>query len=171
MIITKATRDDLFEFSKIENDIFGEDSFGVFLLEQYLRRNIIFHKIVDPSDSKIIGFVIVVEIINVEGSDRILADFLKVNGIKTKKTAHLVNLLIRKEYWYRKIGTKLLQHVLSELEKLKFEHIKLEVNTSNSTAINLYRKFMIHKSISNAAPPAAFVPTRLASHTPLWLAT
>ncbi len=142
MIITNANRDDLVEFSQMEENIFGVDSFGLSLLEQYLYDNLLFQKIVDPADLTIIGFTIVAKKGETETSSKIVDEFLKKNNLKYDKIAHLVNFLIRKDYWNHKIGPRFLDEVIVELKKIGYIGVILEVNTDNLRAIRLYEKKM-----------------------------
>ena len=140
MIIINANRDDLIEFSRMEQEIFGVDSFGLSLLEQYLNSNLLFQKIVDPVNLNIIGFTIVAIRGETETSSQIVSDFLMKNNLKYDKIAHLVNFLIRKDYWNHKIGRRFLDEVIVELKKMGYTSVILEVNTDNKRAIRLYEK-------------------------------
>ena len=140
MIITNANRDDLIEFSQMEEDIFGVDSFGLPLLKQYLNNNLLFQKIIDPANLTIIGFSIVTIRGETETSSKIVTEFLEKNNLVYDKIAHLVNFLIRKDYWNYKIGPRFLDEVIVELKKIGYTCVILEVNTDNKRAIRLYEK-------------------------------
>jgi len=140
MIIANANRDDLIEFSQMEEDIFGVDSFGLLLLKQYLNNNLLFQKIIDPADLTIIGFTIVTIRGETETSSKIVTEFLEKNNLVYEKMAHLVNFLIRKDYWNQKIGPRFLDKVIVELKKIGYTCVILEVNTDNKRAIRLYEK-------------------------------
>ena len=90
MIITNANRDDLVEFSQMEENVFGVDSFGLSLLEQYLYDNLLFQKIVDPADLTIIGFTIVAKRGETETSSKIVNEFLKKMTIILEKQKKLM---------------------------------------------------------------------------------
>ena len=52
-----------------------------------------------------------------------------------------MNLVVKKSARNLGIGSLLLKHLFSELEKQKITTIHLEVASNNSTAIHLYQKF------------------------------
>ncbi len=54
--------------------------------------------------------------------------------------AHIMNIAIKKEHRRKKLGTKLLEYLISYAENEKKDSITLEVNEQNIPAINLYKK-------------------------------
>jgi ribosomal protein S18 acetylase RimI-like enzyme len=134
MRIEPVSNIDLIPLSHIERDMFGEDAFGVFLLHHYLQEHIFFHKIVSEND-EIIGFGIVAElntaILNPHELN-FITDFLP------SKIAHLIDFVIRKQYWSQGYGKKLLSHFENQLVNEKFDYFFLEVNSKSNRAVNFY---------------------------------
>lgn len=61
----------------------------------------------------------------------------------TNRMAHRANLGISvlKKYWNQKIGTKLMEAIISYCKEHKIEQIDLEVRCDNIGAISLYKKY------------------------------
>ena len=57
------------------------------------------------------------------------------------ETANILNIVVNPEYRRNKIGTHLINNMLSNLCNKNIENIMLEVNENNISAINLYKKF------------------------------
>lgn len=54
---------------------------------------------------------------------------------------HITNIVIKKEYRNKKIGTKMLEELIKIAKKRKIKNITLEVNINNKIAIQLYNKY------------------------------
>lgn len=134
MKIEPATRNDFFTFAEIEKSIFGDDAFGVYILEEYFNRNVLFPKIIDPNTSTIIGFAIVTN----EKASSIHDSVMKKVKYDVYRCSHLVNFVLRKEFWGKGIGKNLMSYIIDETEKLGFSYMILEVNVKNKRAIGLY---------------------------------
>jgi len=57
------------------------------------------------------------------------------------ETVNILNIVVKPEYRRKKIGSLLLDNMISSLCNKKVDHILLEVNEFNISAINLYKKF------------------------------
>ena len=57
------------------------------------------------------------------------------------ETVNILNIIVNPEYRRMKIGTYLMNNMLSSLCNKNIENIMLEVNANNQNAINLYKKF------------------------------
>lgn len=57
------------------------------------------------------------------------------------KTAHILNISVKKEYQGCGIGSKLLDFLLNKLQHYGVKSVILEVRVDNIKAINLYKKF------------------------------
>ena len=57
------------------------------------------------------------------------------------ETVNILNIVVNPNHRRKKIATKLLDSMLSDLCNKNIEHIMLEVNEKNIEAINLYKKF------------------------------
>ncbi|MHA1110751.1 MAG: GNAT family N-acetyltransferase [Promethearchaeota archaeon] len=138
MSIKPVQNDDLIHLSRIEKELFEEDAFGVFLLFHYLQNHLLFQKIIKDSD-EIIGFGIIsrlnTDVLNPHEMDYVNS-LLKDN----KKIAHLVDFAIRTQYWNKGYGSILLQHFIKTLFKEGYDFLYLEVDSSNTRAVQFYKK-------------------------------
>ncbi|MCP4761557.1 MAG: GNAT family N-acetyltransferase [archaeon] len=141
MIIKPASRKDLFEFSAIEKEIFEEDAFGILILQQFLKKSMIFDKLIDKNTSEVIGFAIISKLRGNERNKEIIYNFLKKQKIKC---CHIANFVIKKGYWGKGIGNRFLIDILNKIRKENCDYIILEVNKSNERAIELYHKHGFH---------------------------
>ena len=57
------------------------------------------------------------------------------------ETVNILNIVVNPENRKNKIGTNLIDNMLSSLCNKRIENIILEVNVNNVSAINLYKKF------------------------------
>lgn len=55
--------------------------------------------------------------------------------------AHITNIVTKKDKRQNKIGTKMIEKLISMAQKRKLNNITLEVNVNNMPAINLYKKY------------------------------
>lgn len=55
--------------------------------------------------------------------------------------AHITNIVTKKDKRQNKIGTKMIEELISMAQKRKLNNITLEVNVNNMPAINLYKKY------------------------------
>ena len=63
-------------------------------------------------------------------------------GCKEGKKFHLMNIAISREHWRKRYGTKMLNHLLKELEKDdSIESCFLELRIHNKAAFDLYKTF------------------------------
>lgn len=62
-------------------------------------------------------------------------------GIHSLRTAHIIILAIDKQYQRKGIGSILLDHALQVMKKTSIEMVRLEVRTTNASAIKFYEKF------------------------------
>jgi ribosomal-protein-alanine N-acetyltransferase len=53
--------------------------------------------------------------------------------------AHLLNLCVREQFRFRGLGTRVLQHLLSQAREAEAKVIFLETRPSNQAAIRLYQ--------------------------------
>lgn len=59
--------------------------------------------------------------------------------------ADIMNIVVRKSFRHKKIGFKLLEHLISYSKNLNLKNITLEVNENNTYAIKLYEHFSFNK--------------------------
>lgn len=57
------------------------------------------------------------------------------------KTAHILNLSVKKEYQNLGVGSKLLEFLLNTLSQEGIQSVILEVRVSNKKAVYVYKKF------------------------------
>lgn len=77
-------------------------------------------------------------------SDEVPVGIIYLEGGKRKRTFHVCNLGmgIKKTYWNKKIGTRLLEHALDfAFSSESIAKIDLQVRTDNVHAIKLYKKY------------------------------
>ncbi len=86
-------------------------------LNEILKNNIN-HIYVYEQDNKIIGFI---------------------HYTKLYNSVDLVDIVVKEQYQNQKIGTNLIDYMITNLECN--DRIYLEVNTNNQKALNLYQKF------------------------------
>ncbi len=55
--------------------------------------------------------------------------------------AHITNIVVKKDYRNKKIGTMLLEELIKIAKSEKIRILTLEVNINNNIAINLYKKY------------------------------
>ncbi|MHA1395498.1 MAG: GNAT family N-acetyltransferase [Promethearchaeota archaeon] len=134
--ILDVKKDDLFNLVDIEKEIFKKDAFGVFILNEYLKNNLLFQKIINEN-GEILGFFILSELNQNETKYNFGIDDLED---KNCKIAHLDNIVLKKQYQHKKIGTYILKYILSILKKRGYSKLILEVSVANINAINFYLK-------------------------------
>ena len=110
----------------ISNDLESIYNLGSLLHPNYriinnlkdLLNNNIHHLFVYELDNKIVGFI---------------------HYTKLYNSVDLVDIVVEEKYQNQKIGTNLIDYIITNLEIN--DRIYLEVNTNNQKAINLYQKF------------------------------
>lgn len=55
--------------------------------------------------------------------------------------AHITNIVVRKDFRRKKIGTLMLEELIKIANKKNLKNITLEVNVNNKAAIELYKKY------------------------------
>ena len=135
MIIEDAKQEDLYDLAAIELELFGNDAFGVYILHEFFEDNILFKIVKNTEIGEIIGFYILNEH-NPEENERESNDI----GEMADSGIHLVNLALRKIYWHKGLGTKIIDQIKKFTQEKGYSYIILEVNTKNLRAINLYTK-------------------------------
>ena len=136
MRIKPVLNKDLISLARIEKDLFEEDAFGVFLLLHHLQNHLLFEKIMEDSD-EIIGFGIISKF-NPDVLNPHEMQYIKDIHNEKQKIAHLVDFAVRKNYWSKGYGTNLLQHLITKLIEKGYDFLYLEVNSSNTKAIQFY---------------------------------
>ncbi len=64
---------------------------------------------------------------------------------KSIDDVHITDIVVKKIYRKKHIGSALLQKLIDTAERQNFKSITLEVNENNLPAINLYTKFLFKK--------------------------
>ncbi|MFX1391277.1 MAG: GNAT family N-acetyltransferase [Promethearchaeota archaeon] len=123
MEIKKVSLRDLKQIMLLEQDIFKVNAFSKNLMLNLIHNGFIFFKLEKRRLIKqIIGIIIVIK--------------------DQKDTANIINFLIKPKFQNKGFGTYLLQRTIEEIKKLtEIRRIILNVQLSNSNAINLYEKF------------------------------
>lgn len=128
-MIRKAVRGDVKKLYHLEKSIFSKDDFTLSLSSFYyhIKNSILF---VYEEDSEIVGYIL---------------------WLKRKRFIRLYSLCVAKETQGKGIGDKLLKHSFNHLDNLE---LQLEVKTSNTKAIELYKKngFEIKKVLKEYYP-------------------
>lgn len=115
--ISKMTNND-FNFIKDNIDLF-DDFWNIYILEDEYNSN--FSKaFVLKDNNKIYGFIFIKEIF---------------------KTAEIMNIAIHKKFRNIGLGSTLLKYTISYFQENNIDTINLEVNSKNSLAIMLYKKY------------------------------
>ena len=153
MKIQPVQNDDLLHLARIEKELFGADAFGPFLLYSYLEDHLLFDKILDGTT--LAGFGIIT-LFNPAVLNPHEIQYIEDMQNENRKVAHLVDFAVRKKYWNRGYGTTLLQHLITKLMDKGFEFLYLEVDSSNTRALQFYTHHSfkeigtIHSYYSNA---------------------
>lgn len=128
MKIRSVTLDDLDEVMDLERKVFKENAFSKKFMESLISSDTFFLKIEHTSKKySLVGFIIAIQ-------DR-------------EDQVNIINFLIDPKYQNKGYGTLLFKETLSLLHKLKgIRRIVLNVQVSNSRAINLYEKFNFRKN-------------------------
>lgn len=128
MKIEKVTFKDLKEIAYLEKKVFNENAFSEGLIINLIKNKALFLKLEKGKLIKrIIGFIVVIK----DKNDR----------------ANIVNFLIDPKYQNRGYGSLLLQNAINKIKMVKgIKKIILNVQISNSSAINLYEKFNFKKN-------------------------
>lgn len=71
--------------------------------------------------------------------NNVLIGLIAFYSNKENSFAYITNVSVLNEFKGIGIAKKLMQETINEVQKIKFKTIRLEVNKSNSKAINLYR--------------------------------
>ncbi|MHA2183714.1 MAG: GNAT family N-acetyltransferase [Promethearchaeota archaeon] len=128
MKIRSVTLDDLNEVMDLEHKVFKENAFSKKLMESLISSDTFFLKIEHTSKKySLVGFIIAIR-------DR-------------EDQVNIINFLIDPKYQNKGYGTLLFKETLNLLHKVKgIRKIVLNVQVSNSRAINLYKKFNFRKN-------------------------
>ncbi|MFX0002271.1 MAG: GNAT family N-acetyltransferase [Candidatus Hodarchaeota archaeon] len=128
MQINKVTIKDLRQISKLEQKIFKKNAFSKNLMKNLIINNTLFLKLESGQNKKkLIGFIIVIR--------------------DQKERANIINFLIDPEFQNKGYGSYLLQKAIDEIKRIKgINKIILNVQISNSAAINLYERFKFKKN-------------------------
>ncbi len=128
MKIRSVTLDDLDEVMDLERKVFKENAFSKKLMESLISSDTFFLKIEHTSKKySLVGFIIAIQ-------DR-------------EDQVNIINFLIDPKYQNKGYGTLLFKETLNLLHKVKgIRKIVLNVQVSNSRAINLYEKFNFRKN-------------------------
>jgi len=78
-------------------------------------------------------------VIVAKNSENIIVGFAGLKVILDE--ANIMNIVVKKDYRNKGIGTMLLKHLILEAKKQNLLTITLEVNEKNKNAILLYKKF------------------------------
>ncbi len=126
--IKKVTSKDLKQIINLERRIFEKNAFSKNLMKNLIENNTLFLKLeCGKIKKKIIGFIIVIRDKN--------------------ERANMINFLIKPEFQNKGYGSYLLQKTIDEIKtKKEIKKIVLNVQISNSVAINLYEKFQFKKN-------------------------
>ncbi|MHA2282913.1 MAG: GNAT family N-acetyltransferase [Promethearchaeota archaeon] len=124
---------DIKHIMALERDIFKENAFSRELMERFLHfskneSNALFLKLgTSKRKNDLIGFIIVIK-------DRI-------------DRANIVNFLINPKYQKKGYGSFLLKMTLEKIKRMKnIKSVILNVQVSNTIAVNLYEKFNFKKN-------------------------
>lgn len=122
-MIKKVSLRDLNKIYHLEKKTFKSDSFSRNLIKKLIQHSTLFLKLVDSKyPGRLIGYVILIK-----------DEVYRIN---------LINFLIKKKYQGKGYGSLLLKNTLSIIKEIpKIHRVILNVKTSNSRAINLYKKF------------------------------
>ena len=123
MEIQSVNSKDLKEILNLETEIFKENAFSKQIMEDLIRHNTFFLKLVDDKNKyKLIGFIIAIR----DKIDRI----------------NIINLLIAPRFQNKGFGAHLLKNIIERTMLLKeIKKMVLNVQVSNLPAIKLYKKF------------------------------
>lgn len=123
MEIQSVNSKDLKEILILETEIFKENAFSKQIMEDLIRHNTFFLKLVDDKNKyKLIGFIIAIR----DKIDRI----------------NIINLLIAPRFQNKGFGAHLLKNIIERTMLLKeIKKMVLNVQVSNLPAIKLYKKF------------------------------
>lgn len=134
--LEEVIKEDLYPLSELDKDVFSEDSFGIYILKEYLDDNILFKKLIMRDSGQIVGFFIVTE----WESNGDLEGYKNLDIKKTDKIAYLDNIVLKREYWNKGLGKYMMDYIFEKLINNNFKFITLEVNEENTRAIEFYKK-------------------------------
>jgi ribosomal-protein-alanine acetyltransferase len=120
MIIKTADKTDLQALCKIETEVFDKNSFAL------SRKNFLYHIKKNPL------FICV--------SENKTAGYILLLTHKKSQKLRVYSIAVKKEFQGRGAGLKLLEKSFAWAKKTDKKAIKLEVNTTNYSAIRLYEK-------------------------------
>ncbi len=118
---------DLIDLMRVELAAFPVDGYDIMMLKRLISNSLVFLKMVEPSEMKIVGFSICM---NMMGDE----------DVKHTMAADLITLAVHPKYQGRGFGQRLLQRTVIELRKFGVKIIQLHVKVSNETAIHIYEK-------------------------------
>jgi len=128
MEIKKVSIKDLKQIVSLEHQIFNKNAFSKDLMENLIKNNALFLKLeIGKIKKKIIGFIIAIK----DKNDRL----------------NITNFLIKPKFQNKGFGSYLLQKTIDIIKKKKgIKKIVLNVQISNSSAIELYEKFKFKRN-------------------------
>ena len=133
MKIKDVVEQDLDEITRLEREVFKDNAFSRNFFLKYVKNYIFFLKLEKGIfNKKILGFIIVIK----DDDERV----------------NIINYLIDSKYQNKGFGTLLLEDTLKKILGLKkFKKIILNVRTTNTIALKIYKKFnfKIVKEINN----------------------
>ncbi len=128
MEIKRVIPKDLKQIVNLEQAVFKKNAFSKDLMKNLIKKKALFLKLEGGKRKKnLIGFIIVIR----DKEDR----------------ANMINFLIKPEFQNKGYGSYLLQKTIDEIKKIEgIKKLILNVQISNSAAINLYEKFKFKKN-------------------------
>jgi ribosomal-protein-alanine acetyltransferase len=123
MTIKTVSLKDLNEIFKLEDVVFTQNAFSRDLIKKLIKKNTYFFKLEEnENEDQIIGFIIVIQ--------------------DQPERANIINFLINPQYQNKGYGKTLFQSTLQKIKELNnVKKVILNVQTTNSRAINLYLRF------------------------------
>lgn len=136
LVIRKATPDDAEKMLEYLNQVGGESDnllFGLNEMQISIEQEKSFIETVNNSskDIMLLGLV-----------DNEIASIASFQGFGRKRIAHRgeVAISVKKEYWHRGIGTKMMESLIDFAKSAQFSIVELKVKSDNVNAIALYEK-------------------------------
>jgi len=129
MQILPGTLAEVNSFLRIEQEAFPVDGYDLKLLRKYIKKSLICLKMVNDTNSEIIGYFV--------------CSGLKLDELEegSTKGIEFESLAILPAYQGKGYGTQFMHRIMDELSEMGVDYIELQVDTSNGTAIHLYENF------------------------------
>lgn len=128
MMIVPGHLSDLIDLMRVELTAFPVDGYDINMLKRLITDSLVFLKMVEPSEMKIVGFAICMNMMGEESAKQTIA-------------ADLITLAIHPQYQGKGFGQRLMNRVMLELKKFGVKIVQLHVKTTNEPAIHIYQKF------------------------------